>query len=221
MKPRNLVIIVGTSAALSAVGLVAGRAAFSDRKADKLSTQAPPESKERSNDREQPVPEAQRVPGARRASPSAVEVTTEPEALEPAEPEADAATARDSSESQEEDSAEPSFTTEDVRAFLDTTFETETTDKQWGASATQAIYDVAQPELGPNSEIRSVECRSSLCRIESVQEDSEHYAAFVSKVKQSKVSPEGFFTKTGETPDGKSILTMYLAREGHPLPHLE
>jgi len=156
----------------------------------------------------------------KRVSGTAVENVAEAGAPEPAEPHAREEPAAESGEA-ESGLVEPTITKEDVLANLDTTFETEVADRQWVASASQKIYDIAQPNLGPNSEIRSVECRTSLCRIESVQEDSEHYADFVSRVKHSGVSPEGFFTKTGETPDGKPILTMYLAREGYPLPHLE
>lgn len=221
MKPRTLVIIVATSATLSAIGLVAGRAVFSDPKAHKLSMQRdesePDGQNGRRNQAEQRVADAP----AKRGSPSAAAVTTEPEALEAAEPGVEATAAQVSGESEGEDSAEPSVTPEDILANLDVTFENEVPDKQWVATATDAINAVARPTLGVNSEIRSIECRSSLCRIETVQEDSDHYTDFVSHVKHSGVSPEGFFTKTGETPDGKLILTMYLAREGHPLPRLE
>jgi hypothetical protein len=111
-------------------------------------------------------------------------------------------------------------TAEEMLANLDATFEMEPADRSWSARTVSDIYDVVQPVLGRNSEIRSVECKTSLCRIESVQEDPDHYASFVTKLKRSKVSPEGFYTQTGATPDGRPILTMYLARQGHPMPRL-
>jgi hypothetical protein len=112
-------------------------------------------------------------------------------------------------------------TKEEMLANIESVFEMEPVDPKWGASTTRDIYDTVRPIVGGNSEVRSVDCRSTLCRVESVQEDSTHYSAFVQKLKFSRISPEGFYTKTGETPDGRPILTMYLARNGHPMPQVE
>lgn len=149
--------------------------------------------------------------GAVNQSPS-----TAPSAATPPEP----ATAVSGSTPDGRADEEGSASTEEMLANLDATFEMEPSDRSWSTRTVSDIYDVVQPVLGRNSEIRSVECKTSLCRIESVQEDSDHYASFVTKLKRSKVSPEGFYTQTGATPDGRPILTMYLTRPGHPMPRL-
>jgi hypothetical protein len=110
------------------------------------------------------------------------------------------------------------LTREEVLTNLEVSFETETIDAQWGVPVAREIYDTVRPILGRNSEVRSVDCRSSMCRVESVQEDQEHFDSFVTKLKRSNISHEGFYSQTGATPDGKKVMTMYLARRGHPLP---
>jgi len=146
------------------------------------------------------------VGGVPSTAPSAAELAAEP-----------AAAPQNTRSSDDEEAA----STEEVLANLDATFEMETPDRSWGARTVSDIYEVVRPVLGKNSEVRSVECRTSLCRVESVQEDMDHYASFVTKLKRSKLSPEGFYTQTGATPDGRPIVTLYLARQGYPMPRLE
>jgi hypothetical protein len=75
--------------------------------------------------------------------------------------------------------------------------------------------------LAGRSTIESVECRSSMCRLTSVQDDMEAYRKFVFDVTHAAVCKDCFWTKTGDTADGRPMLTMYIARDGFQLPRPE
>jgi len=108
-----------------------------------------------------------------------------------------------------------------VLSNLESTFEGEALDGQWASRAAAAIQNTASPALGDRSQIKSVECRASMCRLESIQQDLEHYRKFVFEMTHSGVSKETFFTQTGETEDGRLVLTMYFSRDAAGLPRVE
>lgn len=73
------------------------------------------------------------------------------------------------------------------------------------------------PLLTKNSTLDSVVCKRSACRLVSTQEDMASYLEFVHDVGRSGMCRECFWTNTGETADGRPVLTMFFAREGTSL----
>ena len=104
---------------------------------------------------------------------------------------------------------------------LASAFVAERPDPAW----TEAANRLADARLGAalpaSSALRSVECRSSLCRIETVHPDMEHYQRFFQRafVDQDTRAWNGAVTtaELTEAGDGSVHVISYLAREGSPL----
>jgi hypothetical protein len=112
----------------------------------------------------------------------------------------------------------PSVPIELVTFTMDSAFKNESEGGRAAASAAEDIRDTVVPLLKGRSTVEAVECRSSMCRLSSVQDDMDSYTDFAYQVTHSDVCRQCFWTKTGETGEGKPILTMYIAREGAQLP---
>ena len=76
--------------------------------------------------------------------------------------------------------------------------------------------------LAPTSGLRSVDCRTSLCRIETTHADFESYRQFVQNAvlnPDTQVWNAGFFSSPPSTNErGELVTTLYIAREGESLP---
>jgi hypothetical protein len=110
------------------------------------------------------------------------------------------------------------------RARYSSKFNEEPRDAQW-ASASQATATAKLTAvLPPSSELTSVECRSSMCKIETVHEDVERYHEFAKGAfMDPKTVPwNGAFFSTGsvDPATGKFVAVAYLVREGEPMPQL-
>jgi hypothetical protein len=117
--------------------------------------------------------------------------------------------------------AQPSMTAMEVLDHLDGVFDHEKEDRTWTASTTARAKISAL--LPATSELRSIECRTSMCRIETAHHDPESYQRFV---RTAFMDPEtrlwngGAFSKVlpGQDGQGTVITVAYLAREGQGLP---
>jgi hypothetical protein len=169
----------------------------------------------RQNDSEQERPhrESDAVSMLRLAA-LAASVRSEPGARPPAKPETHQPPADAPGDSTEPDSAP----VEAVLANMASSFDAEPRDPSWASGAAKTIQDSVHSLLSKDSTIESVECRSSMCRLQSVQQDLDEYRKFVQQVIHSDVCKECFFTQTGQSRDGRPILTMYMARAGQALP---
>ncbi|WP_437308509.1 hypothetical protein [Sorangium sp. So ce388] len=110
----------------------------------------------------------------------------------------------------------------EVSERLQDTFAQEGTDAQWTARASETARDKLSSVLPERSSLRSVECRSSMCRIETEHDDLAQFQQFVQGAfmdPQKKPWNGGFFALPVSDPDtGKVVVVSYLAREGEPLP---
>lgn len=104
---------------------------------------------------------------------------------------------------------------------VDNGFKRDRLDGRAGSMVAAGIRDTLSAFLTNRSSIESLECRESICRLSGIQESEDSYREFVAKVRNSHISPQFFWTKQGETHDGRPILTMYMAREGAQLPRPE
>jgi hypothetical protein len=110
----------------------------------------------------------------------------------------------------------------DVRDRLEAAFVAERSSSDWTreAQSTAQRKLAAMPSL--SSSVRSVECRSSMCRIETVHQDAKSYRQFVETAflnPETKLWNGGFFaTLAGDHQDGSLAVVSYLARDGEGLP---
>ncbi|WP_437669358.1 hypothetical protein [Sorangium sp. So ce131] len=110
----------------------------------------------------------------------------------------------------------------EVSERLQDVFAGEGIDAQWTAAARETARDKLSAALPDSSSLRSLECRSSMCRIETEHADLEQFQRFVQGAfmdPQKKPWNGGFFAMPVSDPsDGKVVVVSYLAREGEPLP---
>ncbi len=107
-------------------------------------------------------------------------------------------------------------------ALLDATLRAEGPDTPWAGASERTIREVSvNPELAGSS-VQSVECRTTICRVE-VLHDSEQAAdrfggPFLAKLPNL---PRGMVRRYPPDADGRSRSVVFLAREGHRLPILD
>jgi hypothetical protein len=109
-----------------------------------------------------------------------------------------------------------------VRDLLETSFTGEQPDPQWVAQAQSTAKTKLTEAMPDTSSVRSIACRSSMCRIETIHEDVQHYQEFVQRAflnPETKVWNGGFFSTPLTAPgNGKLVVVSYLARDGADLP---
>jgi hypothetical protein len=109
---------------------------------------------------------------------------------------------------------------------MDGTFSAQRVDASWAGTAQNLASERLRATLPEGSEVRSVECRASLCRIETSHTDEQRYESFV---RQTFLDPKtqlwngGLFSTTlddGQS-EGRLVMVSYLAREGQAVPSFE
>jgi hypothetical protein len=119
----------------------------------------------------------------------------------------------------------PAPTSAQVRDRLDDAFRTDPIDAAWSQTAVRTLQAKLGPLLPPQSAVRSVDCRGSLCRIETSHAGVTEYRDFVQRtfLGQAELWNAGFFTNVVADPvPGQPVITVaYLAREGQSLPSPE
>jgi len=108
---------------------------------------------------------------------------------------------------------------EDYRSYLQRQFLQQALDVSWASQAKSGLDTGLGHLLDKRSSVTSIECRSSLCRVELTHQDERAYASFADVFVKSQVwKGPGFFSKQGETRGGEWIMVIFLAREGTELP---
>jgi hypothetical protein len=105
-----------------------------------------------------------------------------------------------------------------VVATMEGTFEKEPVEQSWSRGAEAHIHQTVVPFLSGRSEINSIECRSSMCRMEATLENIDVYRKFSYDATHSAACTQCFFMKSRDTADGRPVLRMYMARKGASLP---
>ena len=99
---------------------------------------------------------------------------------------------------------------------LNNQFLAQSTDEQWSVQSTDQIYgyfnQLNQQQTGSHAELRSVECRTSLCRVEVIHDDAASADDFYLKFPQDVGENLPSITyKIENLPDGKIDVLMFLA----------
>jgi len=119
-------------------------------------------------------------------------------------------------------SAAPAPSSAEVRDRLEGVFRAEPVDAAWSLSAVRTLDGKLGALLPARSSVRSVDCRGSLCRIETSHADVNDYRDFVQRafLGQIELWNAGFFVNVLSDPTpGQPVVTVaYLAREGQSLP---
>lgn len=109
-----------------------------------------------------------------------------------------------------------------MKAELETTFASERTDPTWSSEAQREARARITAALPETSTLRDVDCHASLCRIETSHADLMSYQRFVQGAfmnPETRIWNAGFFSSPPVQGDnGQLVATMYVAREGEPLP---
>jgi hypothetical protein len=92
---------------------------------------------------------------------------------------------------------------------------------EWTVEAQRAARTKLFAAMPETSTLRSVECRASMCRIETTHKDLDHYQQFMMSAFMSpttKVGNGGVFSAPTISTDGGEVTAVsYLARDGEPI----
>jgi hypothetical protein len=109
-----------------------------------------------------------------------------------------------------------------LRARFDGAFAAQRPDPAWTGTASRLVEARIGAALPPASTLRGVECRASLCRIETDHPDLQHYQQFFQRgfIDADTRAWNGAVTTVefAEAGDGTIHAVSYLAREGTALP---
>jgi hypothetical protein len=180
--------------------------------------------------RERPAEPAARVPAARAVKPVVMAPLSKPSpALEPARPVAAAPAAAEpvaTSETAEAPPAKPAPSRAEVRDGLETLFQSDPYDPGWSQRTTETLTRGVHAVLPSGSRLQRVECRGTLCRIETSHADLDAYFVYTKDAFQgskTRVTTSGVFqTVVGEPASGSPVVAVaFLARDGNELPDVE
>ncbi len=165
------------------------------------------------------VAEAERVAAKEkpRVSSSPVVIAAAPAVEEEPAPQRDPSASPTSTGTAERHDIEPA----EVRAGLEITFASETADPEWTTHAQSTAKTKLTATLPETSQLRSLECRASMCRFETVHEDVNMVHQFMQRAlmdSETQIWEGGFFsTRVPEVGTDKLVMVTYLAREGESL----
>ena len=112
-----------------------------------------------------------------------------------------------------------------VSERIEERFGTEPPDTAWARDAEHTAMGGVRAALPDHSQLRPVECRASMCRIETEHADFDRSQSFVRTAFMTpgrQVWNGGFLSmRAGDSADGKVVMVTYLAREGRELPMQE
>jgi len=102
-----------------------------------------------------------------------------------------------------------------VGGRLDQAFKYEKIDRDWSADISAGLRAAASA-IGATANIQSVECRSSVCRIESAFPDIVPYNRFMDELAGKPAGGDGMVSPyVQQTADGTLRVTSYWVRAGH------
>ena len=179
--------------------------------------------------REGPAEPAVRVPAARAVKSVAMAPLSTPSlTLEPVRPVAAPAPAEPAatSDSAEAPEAKPRLTRGELRDGFESFFQNDPHDAAWSQRTTDALTRGVHAVLPTGSRLQRLECRGTLCRIETSHADLDAYHVYTVGAFQgpeTRVTTSAMFqTVVGEPVAGKPVVAVaFLARDGNELPDVE
>jgi len=115
-------------------------------------------------------------------------------------------------------------TMEDFRAQMETAFQGETVNAEWADRSRAIAQERLRAALPASSMIQSVDCRHSMCRIETRHQDMSSYSQFIGRAfdnENTKLWNGNWMTTYTENPDKTVTAVAFLAGEGMNLPEMQ
>jgi hypothetical protein len=114
---------------------------------------------------------------------------------------------------------------EELRVQLDHAFQDEAVDETWTVQAAATARTRMAAVLPETSRLRSIECRASMCRLETAHKDPESYGKFLVGAFHDPATrlwnAGGFSTPLADRDEeGRVVTVAFLAREGEALPQV-
>jgi hypothetical protein len=113
----------------------------------------------------------------------------------------------------------PTIDAPTLRAHLDTRFERQFADAGWSATARVQLEQRLASLMPPQSTLKSVECKETMCRIEMVYGDLAQYQAFMRQLTPDALPWNGtlFSSRVGDASERPATIVAFLSREGQEL----
>lgn len=119
--------------------------------------------------------------------------------------------------------SKPELTSQDIRDGFDGLFHREAMDSAWSAREADSLTAGVRAVLPAGSQLSRLECRATLCRIETTHADLEEFHSFTRAAffaRETRVNRAGLYSTLLSDPSvpGPVIGVAFLAREGTELP---
>jgi hypothetical protein len=108
-----------------------------------------------------------------------------------------------------------------VLASVHTTFDAEPNDATWSSDAKEKAEEAMSAGLPEGSTLERVECRTSLCKVETFHEDLGGFKSFVDSAflgRERQIWNGGFYTAVVDHSDQGVVAVSYIAKEGQDVP---
>jgi hypothetical protein len=115
-------------------------------------------------------------------------------------------------------------TSEEVRDHYEISFIGENVDAAWSQKARGLASERLKVTLPDSSAVRSIDCRTSMCRIETSHADLDHYRQFVQKSfmePESSIWNAATYSSIIDDSSGNLVVVSYVSRDGQPLPPMD
>jgi len=144
--------------------------------------------------------------------------------------EGDEAAAGEEQDEQESDSDanKPEMTDEEMKtvvlASVFSTFDAEQNDAAWSTGANRQLTQAVNAGLPKGSRVEKVECKSTLCKVDTHHKDLDEFRSFVQDAilsRERQVWNGGSYSAVIEQSDHGVTAVTYLAKEGQSVPYPE
>src|SRR6185312_7924965 len=115
----------------------------------------------------------------------------------------------------------PQRTNQEIMDHYEISFTEQNADAAWAPGARHLAEQRLKATMPDGSEVRAIDCRTSLCRIETSHADMAHYQQFVRSAlfdPTTSVWNAATYSSLVEDRDGHLVVVSYVSREGEPLP---
>ena len=110
----------------------------------------------------------------------------------------------------------------DRNDVIDAVFQSESSDPSWSSEAELSIGSVARSLNSPGVDLLSLDCRTSLCRLEVLYREQTGQIEFEAALPQELHElASGMTIESSTTDDGQLLSVIYLVRAGFDLPSFD
>lgn len=116
-----------------------------------------------------------------------------------------------------------SYTQEEIADDLERRFEAEPFDSAWSARATREATRALSTDLPEGTTLKKLECRSSLCRVDTLHASLDAFRTFASTSllgRERRIWNGGVSTMVTDESDHGVTAVTYIAKEGESVPTL-